>query len=152
MNDSIPSDACVLIEKAIRDEGASYHYLAPSVYVATDQALTTWVEKFLQSGGMKVVRGITWTMDGLFRETKMRCAKRREQGAVVVEMECAGFAAACQRLGLRFAEFVFFSDTLTDVNQWHMLGAQEQFNERRSLKVRLLGALVESVIKIKLPS
>ena len=150
LDDKIASDACVLIEKAIRDEGASYHYLAPSVYVDTNQALTAWVEAFLQSGGMTVVRGVTWTTDGLFRETKARCARRRAQGAVVVEMECAGFAAACQRLGMRFAEFVFFSDTLTDVDQWHMFGAQEQFDERRSLKVTLLAALMQGVSKIKL--
>ncbi|MCM1403989.1 MAG: nucleoside phosphorylase [Prevotella sp.] len=138
----IADDACVLIEKAIRDEGASYHYLPPSLYVATNPQLTAWLEKFLQSGGMKVVRGITWTMDAMFRETTVRCAKRREQGAVVVEMECAGFAAAAQRLGIRFAQFVFFSDTLTDVTHWQMLGTQAQSDTRRSLKVTLLQALI----------
>ena len=152
LDDSIPQDACVLIEKAIRDEGASYHYLAPSVYVDTNPSLTAWVEKFLQSGGMAVVRGITWTTDGMFRETKARCAKRRAQGAAVVEMECAGFAAACQRLGMRFAEFVFFSDTLTNDSQWHMFGTQKQSDERRSLKVTLLQALLKDATKIKLPN
>jgi len=150
--DTIPDNACVIIEKAIRDEGASYHYLAPSVYVETNQDLTDWTQAILQSGGMPVVRGITWTTDGLFRETKARCAKRCEQGAVVVEMECAGFAAASQRLGLRFAEFVFFSDTLTDTNQWHMFGQQKEFDERRSMKATLLQALLDCVAKIKLPN
>lgn len=145
----LPSDACVLLEKAIRDEGASYHYLAPSTYVETDRDLTDWLEKFLRSGGMNVVRGITWTTDGLFRETKQRCAKRRAQGAVTVEMECAGFAAAAQRLGLRFAEFVFFSDTLVNVESWQFFGEQKQADARRSLKVTLLQALINS--KIKLP-
>ncbi len=147
----IPSDACVLIERAIRDEGASYHYLKPSVYVESNQQLTDWLEQFLQSGGMKVVRGITWTTDALFRETSARCAKRREQGAVTVEMECAGFAAAAKRLDLRFGEFVFFSDTLVDQQQWSMFGTQKQFDARRSLKATLLQALVSSVAKIKLP-
>ena len=148
---TIPHEACVLIEKAIRDEGASYHYLAPSLYVDTDVELTKWLESFLQSGGVPVVRGTTWTTDGLFRETKGRCAKRREQGAIVVEMECAGFAAAAKRLGMRFGEFVFFSDTLADTNQWHMFGGQTGADERRSLKVALLATLLEHVVKIKLP-
>ena len=150
LDEKIPNDACVLIEKAIRDEGASYHYLAPSVYVTTDHALTAWLEKFLQSGGMNVVRGITWTTDGLFRETKQRCAKRRAQGAVTVEMECAGFAAAAQRLNMRFAEFVFFSDTLVNVEAWQFYGEQKQADARRSLKTTLLQALVNA--KIKLPN
>ncbi len=151
LDEKIPQDACVLIEKAIRDEGASYHYLAPSVYVETDKALTAWTEQFLQSGGMKTVRGITWTTDGLFRETKARLAKRRKQGAIVVEMECAGFAAVAQRLGVRFSEFVFFSDTLVDTYAWHFYGAEKGADERRSLKVVLLKSLLASVTKINLP-
>ena len=152
LDDAIPADACVVIEKAIRDEGASYHYLAPSVYVDTDAELTKWLMEFLQSGGMKVVRGITWTTDGLFRETKARTAKRREQGAKVVEMECAGFAAAAKRLQMRFGEFVFFSDTLADTSAWHFYGAEKGADERRSLKVTLLLALLDGVTKIKLPN
>ena len=152
LDESIPNNACVLIEKAIRDEGASYHYLPASTYVETDGQLTNWVEKFLQSGGMPVVRGITWTSDAMFRETVARVARRRQQGAITVEMECAGFAAACKRLQMRFAEFVFFSDTLVDVQNWQMLGAQKQQDERRSLKVTLLQALLVVVQKIKLPN
>ncbi|MCQ2382000.1 MAG: nucleoside phosphorylase [Clostridia bacterium] len=152
LDESIPSDACVLIEKAIRDEGTSYHYLAPSLYVETDLQLTSWLEDFLQSGGMTVVRGVSWTTDALFRETQQRCARRKKQGAVTVEMECAGFAAACKRLQMRFAEFVFFSDTLSDTSKWQMIGAQKQFDARRSLKVTLLQALLSSVSKIKLPN
>ena len=151
LDGAIPNDACVLIEKAIRDEGASYHYLPASVYVETDSQLTLWLERFLQTGGMKIVRGITWTTDGMFRETKARCAKRRKQGAVVVEMECAGFAAAAKRLGIRFGEFVFFSDTLVDNNQWLMFGAEKGAEARRSLKVTLLQALLIDTAKINLP-
>jgi uridine phosphorylase len=152
LDDNISNDACVLIEKAIRDEGASYHYLPASTYVATDKQLTTWLEQLLQSDGIPVVRGVTWTTDGMYRETNARCVKRREQGAVVVEMECAGFAAASERLKMRFAEFVFFSDTLTNVSQWHMLGAEKQSDARRSLKVDLLLTLLANVTKIKLPN
>lgn len=151
LDDKISNDAFVLIEKAIRDEGASYHYLPASVYVATDEALNSWVEQFLRSSGKTVVRGITWTSDALFRETKARCAKRRKQGAIVVEMECAGFAAAAKRLGMRFSEFVFFSDTLVNTSQWQMFGGQQGANERRSLKVALLQALLKDITKINLP-
>lgn len=151
LDGKIADNACVVIEKAIRDEGASYHYLAPSTYVDTDEKLTTWLEEFLHTCNMPVVRGITWTIDAMFRETQARTARRREQGAVVVEMECAGFAAAAKRLGVRFAEFVFFSDTLVNTQQWHMLGEQKQYDERRSLKVFFLQALLNTVQKIKLP-
>ncbi len=152
LDESVSNTSCVLIEKAIRDEGASYHYLPASVYVKTDKELTNWLEQFLQSGGMSVVRGTTWSTDAMFRETGARVARRRAQGAITVEMECAGFAAACQRLGMRFAEFVFFSDTLVDTKNWHMLGEQKQNDERRSLKVFFLRSLIDIVQKIDLPN
>jgi len=142
----IPQDSFVLVEKAIRDEGASYHYLAPSVYVETDKQLTDWVENFLKSNGIEVVRGITWTTDALFRETGLRAAKRREQGAIVVDMECAGFAAAAKRLGIHFSQFMFYSDAL-DCKTWTTFGGQTEQNTRRSLKVTLLQALLNVMEK-----
>lgn len=148
LDDKIDADSFVLLEKAIRDEGASYHYCPPSLYVETDAELTALLEKFLQQHG-KVQRGITWTMDALFRETGQRKAKRMDQGAVVVEMECAGFAAAAKRLGLRFAEFVFFSDLLTN-QAWAWTQNTTQ-NQRRSLKVLLLNELITFCPEIKLP-
>lgn len=151
LGDKISADSFVVIEKAIRDEGTSYHYLAPSVYVETDKQLTAWLEKFLQSGGMPVVRGVTWTTDAMFRETQARTTRRREQGAVVVEMECAGFAAAAKCLGMRFAEFVFFSDTLAEGSNWSTFGDQKEQNLRRSLKLTLLQALL-NVVEKKLPN
>lgn len=145
----LPVDALVVLDKAIRDEGASYHYCPPSLYIETDPALTDIVAHFLTGKG-PVYRGITWTTDGLFRETPQRKAKRQAQGAVVVEMECAGFAAACQRLKVRFAEFVFFSDTLTDTS-WAWCGEATQCDTRRSRKVALLSALIALCPEIKLP-
>lgn len=152
LDENISQDVFVLIEQAIRDEGASHHYLPASVYVKTDEKLTDWLEEFLQSGEIDIVRGITWTTDAMFRETSARCKKRKEQGAVVVEMECAGFAAACKRFQMRFAQFVFFSDTLSNPKHWHMIGTQPQFDARRSLKVTLLEALLVALRKIKLPN
>lgn len=149
LDEQIPTDSFVLIEKAIRDEGASYHYCPPSLYVDTDPVLTDYLEKFLVKHA-PVQRGITWTMDALFRETGQRKAKRMAQGAVVVEMECAGFAAAAKRLGLRFAEFVFFSDTLTNQAAWSWVGNTTR-EQRRSLKVTLLDALIPFCREINLP-
>ena len=148
LDDQIDATSFVLLTKAIRDEGTSYHYCPPSLYVETDAALTALLEKFLKQLG-KVQRGITWTTDALFRETGQRKAKRVSQGAVVVEMECAGFAAAAKRLGVRFAEFVFFSDLLTNGSWgWSQNTTSE---ERRSLKVALLGELIAFCREIKLP-
>jgi len=41
---------------------------------------------------------------------------------------------------------------LVDTNQWQMFGGQTGGDERRSLKITLLYALLERVSKIKLPN
>ena len=71
-------DKFLLVEKAIRDEGVSYHYLEPSTYVPTNEDLNNELELFLKNKNLPYVRGITWTSDGFYRETtqKVEMAKK----------------------------------------------------------------------------
>jgi len=59
----------VLIERALRDEGTSYHYLAPSRFAAADPMLLERLEGALAGIGQSIERGATWTTDAPFRET-----------------------------------------------------------------------------------
>lgn len=97
-----PTPYFVLIDRALRDEGTSYHYLPPSTYAdAPDAALLDRVEDALSRlSGIVVHRGATWTTDAPYRETEAAIAKARDLGALAVEMEAAAlyaFAAAAQR-------------------------------------------------------
>jgi uridine phosphorylase len=103
-----------VVNRAIRDEGTSYHYIAPSIYVETDKDLTALIEKVLVSRGFCVVRGTTWTTDAIYRETLKAVAKRKKQGAQAVEMECAAFCAVAKKLGVKFGQFLLFSDAFTN--------------------------------------
>ena len=100
----------LLVSKAIRDEGLSYHYLQPSIYVETSKTLTKQVEEGLTKHKLAYAEGISWTTDAFYRETKSRILKRQEQGAVAVEMECASMAAVCQYRNVEFAQVLYFSD------------------------------------------
>ena len=64
--------------------------------------------------GVPYVEGKTWTTDAFFRETRGKAARRREQGCVSVEMECASLAAVAQFRGVRFAQFFYATDTVDD--------------------------------------
>jgi uridine phosphorylase len=88
----------ILIERALRDEGTSHHYLPPSEYAPGNRALLALAAGAFQAAGCHVVRGATWTTDAPFRETAEAIAMRRAAGILAVEMEAAGlyaFAAAC---------------------------------------------------------
>jgi uridine phosphorylase len=92
-----PPPYYILIERALRDEGTSYHYLPPSNYVAADPALIRLAAGALGEAGRHVHVGDTWTTDAPFRETEESIASRRHAGILAVEMEAASlyaFAAA----------------------------------------------------------
>jgi len=79
----------ILIDRAIRDEGTSYHYLPPARYAEADPNLLEAAERALAANGVSVERGSTWTTDAPFRETATTIASRREEGVLAVEMEAA---------------------------------------------------------------
>lgn len=110
----------VVVERAIRDEGTSYHYLEPALSVATSPDLTDYLANYLQSQHHQFTRAITWTTDAFYRETPDLIALRRQQGAVCVEMECASWAAVAQFRGYHFAQLLYFSDALKQTGWgWH---------------------------------
>ncbi len=118
----------LLVSKAIRDEGLSYHYLEPSLYVETDNELNKLIEEQLEQRKILFQEGIAWTTDGFYRETKSRIELRKQEGAVAVEMECAGLAAVSKFRKTQFSQVLYFSDI---VNQEVWSGFVE---ERRSIK------------------
>jgi uridine phosphorylase len=83
----------VLVERALRDEGTSYHYLPPATYARADTALIDAVAKALAGTVTPVLRGASWTTDAPFRESEALIAARRAEGIVSVEMESAALLA-----------------------------------------------------------
>jgi uridine phosphorylase len=95
-----PPPYYILIERALRDEGTSYHYLPPSNYVAAEPVLLALAADALAQAGHQVYVGDSWTTDAPFRETAESIASRRREGILAVEMEAASlyaFAAARAR-------------------------------------------------------
>jgi uridine phosphorylase len=88
----------VLIEKALRDEGTSYHYLPAEEFSACDGSLLRGLEAAFDSLRVPVERGATWTTDAPFRETAEAIAAMRDKGLLAVEMEAAAlYAYSCAR-------------------------------------------------------
>lgn len=94
----VPTPSFVLIERALRDEGTSYHYMAPSDFAEGDPALLVRAATALAGCGRRVVAGASWTTDAPFRETEDAIMAARDLGVLAVEMEAAAlyaFARAC---------------------------------------------------------
>ncbi len=96
---SIAENRFLVPVKALRDEGTSYHYVAPSRYIDIDPKMLRLIEKTLLAQGLAYQEVITWSTDGFYRETKEKVAYRQEEGCSVVEMECSALAAVAQLRG-----------------------------------------------------
>lgn len=101
-----PPPYFILIDRALRDEATSYHYLAPSEFCAAESGLLSRVRDAFDDLDVPVLRGATWTTDAPFRETDEAISTMRSKGLFAVEMEAAAlyaFAAARSKPVLCFA-------------------------------------------------
>lgn len=83
----------VVIDRALRDEGTSYHYAAASEYSEADAQLVSNATRALKSKGVNAITGSSWTTDAPFRETEEAIAVARSKGILAVEMEAAALYA-----------------------------------------------------------
>jgi uridine phosphorylase len=90
----------VLVTRALRDEGTSYHYQAAAPFASADARLIAQARAALLEAGVEATEGATWTTDAPFRETAAAIAEAERLGILAVEMESAAlyaFAAATRR-------------------------------------------------------
>ena len=116
--DDIPENAFMVPTKALRAEGASYHYLPASRYIELDEGPIAVMERCFEEKGLPFVTCVTWSTDGYFRETRDMVKYRQEEGCSVVEMECAALAACCRKRGAEFGQFLFTADSLANVHEY----------------------------------
>lgn len=90
----------VLVTRALRDEGTSYHYLPASDYAEIRPSVLSLARRAFSNGRIAVEEGAVWTTDAPFRETKEAIALAKRERLLAVEMESAAlyaFAMARQK-------------------------------------------------------
>jgi uridine phosphorylase len=91
-----PPPYFLLIDRALRDEGTSYHYLPPADFVDAEKQLVEAAMQGFASIGLPMHRGASWTTDAPFRETAAAIERCRGCNILAVEMEAAGLYAFAQ--------------------------------------------------------
>jgi uridine phosphorylase len=105
----------VIADRALRDEGTSYHYLPPARSV---EANPEWVQHIsVALSARHIVHSISasWTTDAPYRETRRQVEARRAEGVKTVEMEAAAVFAVGQHLGVTTAAVFVIGDRLADL-------------------------------------
>ena len=114
----IEENAFLVPVRALRDEGASYHYVAPSRYMEMQLEAVSAIEQVLEQREIPYEEVMTWSTDGFYRETPEKVAYRKEEGCAVVEMECSALAAVAQLRGVVWGELLFTADSLADLDNY----------------------------------
>ena len=107
----------LVVDGAIRDEGFSYHYIEPSRYIYTEPEVTEKIIRYLEAHSISYIRGLTWTTDAVFRETKDKVKQRKAEGAKIVEMEQAGCIAVAQYRGFSYGALIYGGDDVSS-KEW----------------------------------
>jgi uridine phosphorylase len=102
----------VVIDRALRDEGTSYHYAPPSEFAEADPALVRKAAKALAQRGLHGVVGASWTTDAPFRETAQAIEAARTKGILAVEMEAAALYTFARAAGVQVLCLAHVTNTM----------------------------------------
>jgi len=114
--DALTPPSFVLVDRALRGEGTSHRYLPPTAFVDADPSLIAAVAGGLAAAGNATRRGVTWTTDAPFRETRSALAAAADAGAVAVEMEAAALYAFAKTRGRPVVCFAQVTNQLAQVD------------------------------------
>jgi uridine phosphorylase len=132
----------VIVDSAVRDEGTSFHYLAPGRTVDADPDGVAALVDRLHAADVAHTVGRTWTTDAVYRETRGRTDRRRDEGCLTVEMEAAALIAVARFRGVAFSQVLFAGDSL----------AGEEWDHRRWTTTReARRALADVVVGVSPP-
>ena len=107
-----PPPYFVVIDRALRDEGTSYHYAPPSEFADADPVLVERAAAALAERGAPSVVGASWTTDAPFRETTQAIEAARAKGILAVEMEAAALYAFARAAGVRVLCLAHVTNTM----------------------------------------
>jgi uridine phosphorylase len=128
----IPVGGLIVVSGAIRDEGVSYHYSPPGREIIAQEAAVQALVNTLKQGGVPYRLAKTWTTDAPYRETKEKIARRKADGCLTVEMECAALMAVASFRGVVFGQILYSGDDLSG-KQWDNRAWQSRAEIRQSL-------------------
>lgn len=130
----------VVIERALRDEGTSYHYLDPAEFAAADPRLIETVTRALKRTKLSVFFGPSWTTDAPFRETAQAIERARAKGVLAVEMEAAALYAFARSRSVPVLCLAHVTNTLGQAEEDFEKGAAQGTDDALALLAAVVSA------------
>ena len=130
----------VIIDRALRDEGTSYHYAVSSDYAEADPSLVAMAADAISRKGLNAVIGSSWTTDAPFRETAEAIEAARSKGVLAVEMEAAALYTFARSAGAQVLCLAHVTNTMGQTEQDFEKGAADGTADA----LRILEAIVQT--------
>lgn len=145
--DSKIEDCSIIIpDKAVRDEGTSYHYAEAADEICVNEKYMGILTELLEELQVKYTVGKVWTTDAFYRETKAKVERRKEQGCICVDMECSANAAIAQFREKELIQFFYAADNL-DSEEWDVRSLSNY--DKLEEKDRIAAVALELALRIK---
>jgi uridine phosphorylase len=120
----------VLTDRAIRDEGVSYHYAKPAKYSFPSARLNGRIEETLKKMKLEYSKGTAWTNDAPFRETVSDVKRYQKEGVLCVEMEAASLFSISKFRNIDLSSLHWISDDVSRL-EWNPQFNSAAYNQGR---------------------
>lgn len=108
----------VVCDKAIRDEGTSYHYVEPSKYAFSSPEMTEKIKQSLDRRNLTYMIGTSWTTDAPYRETVAEIKQYQKEGVITVEMEASALFTVARYRNVDMGALFTISDSVAGL-EWN---------------------------------
>ena len=119
LQNSLQLGSFVVCDKAIRDEGTSYHYLKPEKYSFPSKKLIGKLIEVMKSMHLEFAIGTSWTTDAPYRETLEEIKQYQKEGVLTVDMEAAAIFGVAEYLNVDAGAIFTISDYLSE-GEWKL--------------------------------
>lgn len=130
-----PPPYFVIIDRALRDEGTSYHYSPPAEFADADARLVATASKGMPAHKPRCVVGSSWTTDAPFRETAEAIKAAQDKGILAVEMEAAALYTFARAAGAQVLCLAHVTNTMGQSGDDFEKGGSGR-NQRRACGTR----------------
>ena len=134
---SIEDCSIIIPNKAVRDEGTSFHYAKPSDEIEVNKKYIDEFVDILKEFECHYTIGKVWTTDGIYRETRGKVNSRKQAGCLCVDMECSAVAALAEFREKEVFQFFYAADNL-DNETWDARSLGNESNVLEKDRIAML--------------
>jgi uridine phosphorylase len=139
-----PPPYFVIIDRALRDEGTSYHYAPPAEFADANPELVTIASSAVSGHKPRCVVGSSWTTDAPFRETAEAIEAAQGHGILAVEMEAAALYTFANAKGVRLLCLAHVTNTMGQSGHDFEKGEADGTNDALVVLDTIVRALTEN--------